>query len=202
MTRQQLIAIAALTSAAILSVFVADYTLSLWIEKNTTEWMRVLGGWLEESGKSHWVLGYAAIISAVAWRSYKSVAHRHLILFGSVALSGIASIVMKILVCRPRPPMFLNDGITQPDLLAFHMDWVWNSFPSGHATTGIAIAIAGAYTWPKLKWLMWLIGLSIAFGRVLYNVHYLSDVLSGIIVGAVISWWFIKWIEAKHWSAL
>lgn len=188
MTRNHARTLVGLAVMAVFCGFVVDQPLALWIDTNSQPWMRIVGSWLEEAGKSHWVLGYAALVSVIAWRSYRSVAHRHLALFSSVAISGLASILIKFVVGRPRPPLFLNDGITAPDLFGFNLEWVWNSFPSGHATTGIAIAIAGAYTWPRLRWLMWGIGLSIALGRVLYNVHYASDVLAGIILGAASAW--------------
>ena len=180
MTRRQQISVWLLVLAITVSILWIDYPLASWIDANTQPWMRVVGGWLEEAGKSHWVLGYSAIVVAIAWRSWRSVAHRHIALFTAVAASGILANLVKVIAVRPRPPLFLSDGLVDPQLFSFLIDWGWNSFPSGHATTGIAIAIAGTATWPRAAWLVWVLGLSIAFGRLIYNVHFLSDVLAGI----------------------
>jgi len=190
-TRQQIRLTLALIVAIILSIAFVDHPLAVWIDQHMQPWMRVVGGWLEEAGKSHWVLGYSLIAVAVAWRSWRSVAHRHIALFTAVAASGILANILKVIVVRPRPPLFLSQGAVDPQWFTFLIDWGWNSFPSGHATTGIAIAIAGAATWPRAAWLMWVLGFSIAVGRLIYNVHFLSDVLAGILLGAVVSWWCV-----------
>lgn len=183
----------ALLAGATISAVLFDYRLAAWVNDVSTPWMRTTGYWLEEIGKSHWVLGYSVVMIIATWRSWRSVAHKHLVLFGSIAGSGLLANVFKVLVCRPRPPLFIADGLTQPQWLGFVTDWSWNSFPSGHATTGIAIAIAGAATWPRLRIPAWIVGLAIAFGRVMYNAHFLSDVLVGIALGAAISWWMIRY---------
>ncbi len=174
------------------SVLFIDQPLALWINAHQTPETRLIGKWLEEAGKSHWVLGYCLIVAAVAWRSWRSIAHRHIALFTAVAASGILANIIKIIVCRTRPPLLIEKGLATFDLFGFRTEYLWNSFPSGHATTGLAIAIAGSVTWPRLSWLMWLIGISIALGRLMYNVHYLSDVIAGALLGAMVSWWCVE----------
>lgn len=151
--------------------------------------MHTLGLWLEEAGRSHWVLGYCLIVSLLAWRSMRSVAHKHVALFASVALSGIAANIIKVIACRSRPPLLIEQGITQWHLFGFQMEYIWNSFPSGHATTGLAIAISGSAAYPRLKWLFWSVGLAIVFGRLMLNAHYLSDVIAGGILGGIVAMW-------------
>ena len=178
-------------------IMFGDAPIALFIAENTTTEMQVVGSFLEELGKSHWVLLYALIVIILAWRSWQDTAHRHIALFTAVAASGILANIVKVIICRPRPPLLISEGIYTADFFAFNIDWAWNSFPSGHATTGIAIAIAGSATWPKLKPIMWIIGLAIAFGRLIYNVHYVSDVMAGILLGALVSWWCVEVIPTK-----
>lgn len=69
------------------------------------------------------------------------------------------------------------------------------SFPSGHATTAIALYGLLAYflyrryhTHAKRKLLLWLAAgliLTIGFSRIYLGVHYLSDVLAGFLLGAL-----------------
>ncbi|HLP27873.1 MAG TPA: phosphatase PAP2 family protein [Candidatus Didemnitutus sp.] len=136
----------------------------------------------------------------IAWRSMRSLAHKHLALFASVAISGITANVIKVIACRPRPPLFIERGITEWNFLGFQMDYIWNSFPSGHATTGIAIAISGSYIYPRLRWLFWTIGLAIVFGRVALNAHYLSDVIAGGMLGGFVAMWVERFMQTPHSS--
>ncbi len=67
------------------------------------------------------------------------------------------------------------------------------SFPSGHATTVVAMFGLLAYflfrhyhTHPKRKLVPWLAGtliITVGFSRVYLGVHYLSDVLAGFLLG-------------------
>jgi membrane-associated phospholipid phosphatase len=185
-----------LTAVAAAMLWV-DQPLAQWINGIQNDSSRALGHWLEEIGKSHWILGYCIVISVIAWRSRRDEAYSHLRLFGAVAVSGIAANIIKILVCRPRPPLFIEQGLTSWDLLAFKAEFLWNSFPSGHATTGLAIAVAGAAAYPRLKYAFWIIGIAIALGRIMLNVHYLSDVLAGSLLGTLAALWFADRLGRK-----
>ena len=157
----------------------------------------MLGHWLEEAGKAHWILGYSIVITAAAWRSRRDEAHNHLRLFGAVAASGILANIIKVIVCRPRPPLFIEQSITEWNTLGFQIDYMWNSFPSGHATTGLAIAVAGAAAYPRAKYVFWVVGAAIALGRIMLNVHYLSDVLAGSLLGVLAALWFANRLGSK-----
>jgi membrane-associated phospholipid phosphatase len=59
------------------------------------------------------------------------------------------------------------------------------SFPSGH--TAAAVAVALAFVW-RNRWVgvaSLVIACIVAFSRVLVGVHYPSDLLGGIVVGAI-----------------
>ncbi len=73
------------------------------------------------------------------------------------------------------------------------------SFPSGHAATGIAVfgligVLAGLSAPSRLGRLAWggaglLLGAAIGASRVVLNVHYVSDVVAGALVG-------LAWLSA------
>jgi len=186
-TNRNLLATAGSALVCIACIVWIDAPLALWVNSVQNNETRAVGAFLEELGKSHWVLSYAALVAIVAWWKWRAHSINHIALFASVAASGIAANLIKPLVCRSRPPLLILNHIYTFDWLAFRIDFLWNSFPSGHATTGIAIAIAGSAAFPRLKPLMWMIGLSICLGRIIYNVHYLSDVIAGVVLGAVIT---------------
>lgn len=199
MTRQT-IAFCISAVAMVVSMLWLDVPVAQWINAHQTSSMKSAGLFLEEIGRSHWILAYCLVMIIIAWRSMRSVAHKHLALFASVAISGIVANIIKVIACRPRPPLFIERGITDWNLFGFQMDYIWNSFPSGHATTGIAIAISGSHIYPRLRWLFWTIGLAIVFGRVMLNAHYLSDVIAGGMLGGFVAMGVERFMRARNAS--
>lgn len=189
-----------LISACVL--FVVSYT---WLDVRVATLIHIAasrqlsaaGAVLEEIGKSHWVLGYCALAIVLIWKTRRSAAYRHLTLFLSIAVAGLSANVLKLLFNRARPPLLFTDGSFGFRPFTFNLEFLWQSFPSGHSTTGLAIAVAGSLVWPRLRWVMWPIGLSIALGRVAYNVHYVSDVIAGGALGIVAALLVHDWSNAR-----
>jgi undecaprenyl-diphosphatase len=62
------------------------------------------------------------------------------------------------------------------------------SFPSGHTITSFAVAISLGLFYPALlPWLL-LCAFSVALSRILLGMHFLSDVLAGAALGAVLGY--------------
>lgn len=179
--------IAPLFTVITCTIWWVDAPVSHWMHANATDWMRTLGTVLDHAGQSHWVLGYCAVAAIVLWRTQRDMARNHLLMFGSVAISGIIANIIKVLAGRPRPPLAIQSGIVSWEPLSWHMEFLWNSFPSGHATTGLCIAIMGSALYPRLSPLMWTLGIGIAVARIVLNVHYVSDVMVGSLIGAVVA---------------
>lgn len=60
------------------------------------------------------------------------------------------------------------------------------SFPSGHAITAFAVAIPVGLVYPYLQPCLILAALLIAASRIALGMHFLSDVLAGILLGTVL----------------
>jgi len=60
------------------------------------------------------------------------------------------------------------------------------SFPSGHTMTAFAIALVVSYFYPSLQISMYFLAISIAVSRVVLGMHFLSDVLAGILLGSAL----------------
>ncbi|MEP7354225.1 MAG: phosphatase PAP2 family protein [Acidobacteriota bacterium] len=57
------------------------------------------------------------------------------------------------------------------------------SFPSGHTITAFAVAVSLGSFYPELRPALLFCATSIALSRVLLGMHFLSDVLAGIVLG-------------------
>jgi undecaprenyl-diphosphatase len=62
------------------------------------------------------------------------------------------------------------------------------SFPSGHAASAAAGAMALSRVWPAATLSLWLLAAIIMLSRVALGVHYVSDVIAGALVGLYAAW--------------
>ncbi len=58
------------------------------------------------------------------------------------------------------------------------------SFPSGHTMTAFAVCLSLSLFYPALTALLAFCALSVAVSRILLGMHFLSDVLVGVMIGA------------------
>lgn len=105
--------------------------------------------------------------------------------FTAVAASGLATDLIKILAGRTRPKLLFaasQFAFTGP---SFHADH-W-SFPSGHATNVVAIAVALASIWPRCLPVYVVFALLVMASRVIITAHYISDVIMGGYVAILVT---------------
>jgi undecaprenyl-diphosphatase len=93
----------------------------------------------------------------------------------ALVVSHLAIQVVKRLVGRPRPTVQLgcHATIAEPDRF---------SFPSGHATASLAVALAYAVAFPALTFPLVAVALLCGWSRVVLGVHYPGDVLVGQVI--------------------
>jgi undecaprenyl-diphosphatase len=60
------------------------------------------------------------------------------------------------------------------------------SFPSGHTMTAFSIALVLSYYYPPLQAPLFFLAISIAISRVVLGMHFLSDVLAGMVLGVAL----------------
>lgn len=125
--------------------------------------------------------GALTVIAALAWWRHRQT-RRVLLALAAAYLTWWLTPILKNAVDRPRPQV--------PDPL-------WGiggySFPSGHASNVTAAALAlGIVLWPVMpasgrRWVAAGGGAVVVLtcaDRVLLGVHYLTDVLAGVLLGA------------------
>jgi undecaprenyl-diphosphatase len=117
-----------------------------------------------------WGLMFA--LGSPEWR------YRALALAGVDLVTLLVTQALKLIYRRPRP-----EG--RWGIIYRRLDP--HSFPSGHAARGGALGLAALLVgpgWFGLPLLVW--GALVALSRVMMGVHYLSDVVAGFAVGALV----------------
>jgi undecaprenyl-diphosphatase len=95
-----------------------------------------------------------------------------------VGVTALAVFLVKLMVRRPRPAGEWGQLYRKTDP---------HSFPSGHAARAVMLAVVALGVGPP--WLGMVLAVwapLVCLARVIMGVHYLSDVLAGALLGAVI----------------
>jgi membrane-associated phospholipid phosphatase len=103
--------------------------------------------------------------------------NRALFVFLSISFSGILVLITKFIFGRYRPRMFLEEQLY--GFKFFQLKGKLTSFPSGHASTIVALMLALYFISPKYRAIYFAIALVIAISRELVCHHYLTDAVFG-----------------------
>ena len=109
----------------------------------------------------------------------------------TLAASAIISFLLKVAVQRLRP--FQQNLVSIPEMLASKSFEVWNfSLPSFQAMLVFSALPILSKEFPKIKWAWIVFAFLVAFSRVYFGLHFLSDVILGGIIGYLIGVLAIK----------
>ena len=137
---------------------------------------------------------------------------------------GLICNTLKHAIARPRPFVTLPEarlfgnigkGYIAPQINAMGVDMAANkgsrnSMPSSHAANWFAATMVLFLFYRKSLWIMLPLASGVAFSRIYNGVHYPSDVLAGVLVGAgyavavaialETAWQFVgkKWLPGWH----
>ena len=170
-----------MTLARVKSTFFApDFNLmrrlNRWRAPRWFRWWMLLAtragdGWL-------WALiGIAVLLSPDAMRFRAIEAAACAVTCGIVLFHKV-----KRLVCRTRPRDI------EPHCWAHIVTRDRFSFPSGHSTTAFAVAITLGSFYPEIMPVLLVLAANVAISRVVVGMHFLSDVLVGSGMGALLGY--------------
>ena len=143
-------------------------------------WLRSLAIFLAHSGDSwFWLLALALVwwLGSAEWKS------KSLIFAAAIIAAAVVVFVIKLTVRRQRPAGDWGNIYRSTDP---------HSFPSGHATRAVLLAILAIDLGPP--WLALLLGVwapLVILARVAMGVHYVADVIAGAALGIVLGGIFL-----------
>ena len=186
---------AAVLLLIVLSYFFLDIPVSFYcrgLDKSIVDFF----GIVTEFGISTWYLvgSFALFLFYRFLQRRPLYAHRALFLFSSIAVSGIVSNILKVLIGRYRPEMFFERGLYGINFFNFsffNFSHGLTSFPSGHTATTFSLAWALSLFFPHTRIPLLCFAVMVGASRVIITSHYLSDALGGAYVG-VMSVLFLK----------
>ncbi len=136
--------------------------------------LRSVAAFLAHSGDSWFCL---AVLALVWWRGTPTWAWRATILIIAIIITAVIVLLLKFAIRRQRPEGDWGDIYRTTDP---------HSFPSGHATRAFMLAtmaIALGPIWFAIALSIW--APLVAIARVAMGVHYLSDVVAGLVIGVL-----------------
>ncbi|BBF41399.1 phosphatidylglycerophosphatase B [Lachnospiraceae bacterium KM106-2] len=131
--------------------------------------------------------GVGMLLLGLCLMGFKKTRKLGVCVFGAICCGAlITNVILKDWIARPRPYIDINS--------IYHSWWMYAgktmetgcSFPSGHVTGTMAAMTAIFLTCNKKKsWMAFLVVILMGISRNYLMVHYPSDVLGGMIAGAV-----------------
>jgi membrane-associated phospholipid phosphatase len=169
----------------VVSFFLVDKTLILYLDQFNHGLWRDFWKTLTRAGQSEWYLVTGLALYAWFRKRNRQLSQAGLFLFSTVAVSGLLADILKFLLGRARPKLFLQQGIYGFDFFHGHFDHAWTSFPSGHSATALSIAMTLSLLLPRFRLVYMAGAVLVISSRVILCQHYLSDVIAGSILGFI-----------------
>lgn len=164
-------------------------------------WDRLIAGWtyyvlpprlnlwaayVSKLGKVEYALALPAVLVAVGLlRKRRLLVHRMLLTIAATLLGAMAALPLKLVIGRARPLQWLKHE--QWGFFPFESSHRFHSFPSGHASTVLALGVIVSLLYRRIGVAVMAAATLVAASRIFSHAHYLSDVLAGAYLGAVVA---------------
>ena len=109
----------------------------------------------------------------------------------SVLIGETIKDVLKWAFGRPSPDLWTMSNSSAIGSQAYQFQWFhgtapFNSFPSGHMTALTAFIAILWVQYPRFRMIYAVVCLTAAVGLILFNFHFLGDVIAGAMLGAIV----------------
>jgi len=172
--------------------FAFDYQIVEKVQGLRSSSLDVFMLWITFFGSTFFILFF--LTSLFLWHEHK---RRWIVpLWISLSASFVITSILKFIFARARPYQL---GIATLDLLRYS-NTINSSFPSFHAAAAFSALPVLDKEFPRFKFVWLGFALLVAFSRVYFAVHYLSDVLAGALIGYLIGYIAVRAEEKYKYS--
>ncbi len=109
------------------------------------------------------------------------------VLFAVLVGTLCTNLILKPIFARPRPFIYYADNpayMAWYEFAGSHIENAYTSFPSGHTTAAFELGIAMFLVLnKKYSWIFPVFSALVGLSRIYLMVHYVTDVLGGVVVG-------------------
>lgn len=116
-------------------------------------------------------------------------------LLGCVLVANLVCFVLKVALSRARPDLLFSSN--EFGFYWFRMGKYYWSFPSGHTTTVVSLAVGLGVLFPRYFYAALGVALLVAASRVLLYYHYLSDVMTGFYLTVLVVGFYTHYLKQK-----
>ena len=174
-----------------------DKAVTLWVNGLRCGFLNFISMLMAYLGKGG-LFFIAASVVLLLFRKTRKAGLCSLLAIGVGAL--LVNVLLKPLVARPRPYTAGGEFLWVWERAGKHLEKEF-SFPSGHTAASFAFAVAFAMTAPKKYSVPALVlACLISLSRLYVGVHYPTDILGGIVIGAlcgILAVWIVKYIQKR-----
>ncbi len=147
--------------------------------------MNIVANFITFFGGSEFVTPMA-VLGAILILFKKTRKFGMAVLFAVLVGTLLTNLVMKPLFARPRPYVYYADNplfMSWYEFAGAHIESD-KSFPSGHTTAAFELGIAMFLVFnKKYSWVFPVFSALIGLSRIYLMVHYVTDVIGGVLVG-------------------
>ncbi|MEO5923955.1 MAG: phosphatase PAP2 family protein [Bryobacteraceae bacterium] len=161
----------------------------VWVDTRDQQLMRKVNHWRAPKWMRLWMIAATRCGDGWLWLSLALLVvlfggeHRMEALTAAVSAGAVGVAVfmkLKRMIGRKRPCAL------EPHCWAELLPPDQFSFPSGHTITAFSVTVALSVFYPEIQAPLYFCAGSIAASRILLGMHFLSDVIAGAFIGALL----------------
>lgn len=181
---------------------IADERLMALRGSANPSFLRTLAWVLSRSANGAFLLPAAFGVALILRWKRKSLWRWIMILMISGFLSGTVGTILRSVIGRTRPNTSVLQGWYGPRSQGKWLigRYAYSSFPSGHTSLGAGFGLMLFGAGRRLGFIGLLYAVLVGWSRVYLGAHRPSDVVAGLIVGALVS--VLLWPRARAWMKI